>query len=179
MIKKITIGLIMLLSYACSGEKKEEGSGNSKEVFEQKIKELEATIKSDISLRSNKDHATIALSTYMDYAGRFPDDPKTPGYIFKAAELANGLEKHEQAITNFELLITKYPEYEKVPQALFLQAFIYDNSINDDAKAKIYYEKFLSKYPDHELAKDAKISIEQLGKTDEELIEEFNKKVKA
>ena len=53
-----------------------------------------------------------------------------------------------------------------------------DNFLNDDAKAKIIYEEVIAKYPNLSYANDAKAAINNLGKTDEELIKEFEKKNK-
>jgi len=61
------------------------------------------------------------------------------------------------------------------PQALFQAAFIYENQLADTAKARETYERFLSYYPDHKLAPDARRSIELLGKSPEKIIEEFLK----
>jgi inosine/xanthosine triphosphate pyrophosphatase family protein len=41
------------------------------------------------------------------------------------------------------------------------------------------YELFLQKYPDNDFADDARISIENLGKTPEELIKQFEEQQQA
>jgi len=58
---------------------------------------------------------------------------------------------------------------------LFSIAFSYENNLNDFEQARIYYNQFLQKYPNSDLAEDAKLSIENLGKTDEEFLESINK----
>lgn len=58
-------------------------------------------------------------------------------------------------------------------------AFIYENQLHGAEKAKKLYEEFMKKYPDHELAKDVKFSLDHIGKSDEELIKEFEAKQKA
>jgi hypothetical protein len=42
--------------------------------------------------------------------------------------------------------------------------------------ASRYYRLFLKKYPNHPLAKDAKISLDNIGKTPEDLVKEFELK---
>jgi len=37
------------------------------------------------------------------------------------------------------------------------------------------YREFLQKYPNHEFADDAELSLKNLGKTPEELLEQFQK----
>jgi hypothetical protein len=51
--------------------------------------------------------------------------------------------------------------------------------MNQKGKAKEYYEKVIDNYPDHVFAKEARVAIQHLGKTDEELIEEFEAKNKS
>jgi hypothetical protein len=47
---------------------------------------------------------------------------------------------------------------------LFLSGFIYNNDLRQLDSAKIVYETFLKKYPDHELAASARFELETLGK---------------
>jgi TolA-binding protein len=48
--------------------------------------------------------------------------------------------------------------------------FIYANELNNYEKAKIYYQKFLERYPNSELAISAKFELENLGRKPEEII---------
>jgi TolA-binding protein len=59
---------------------------------------------------------------------------------------------------------------------MFLKAFVYEDQLHDLNKAKKYYEEFLEKYPDSDFADDARISLQNLGKSPEELIKEFEEK---
>ena len=68
-----------------------------------------------------------------------------------------------------------YPDDKRIPEALFYKAFIYDNQLNDDAKAGECYRNFIKKFPSHAFASSAEASIKNLGKTDEELIREFER----
>jgi outer membrane protein assembly factor BamD (BamD/ComL family) len=92
---------------------------------------------------------------------------------------ANGNPKDEVSAYNLQVeyddFATRFPDDPKAPEALFFLGFVYDNQINDDTKAGTYYNDFLKKYPKHVLAKDVEASIRNLGKTDEELIREFER----
>ena len=61
---------------------------------------------------------------------------------------------------------------------MFLVAFIYDTYLKQLDQAKTAYEKVIEKYPNHHLTRDAKLSIEHLGMSDEELIKMFEEKQK-
>jgi len=82
----------------------------------------------------------------------------------------------QKAIELFDRLMVEYPDYEKVPECLFMKAFIYDNNLQEYDKAKEVYLEFLEKYPDDEFADDARASINNLGKSLEEIIREFEEK---
>ena len=59
-----------------------------------------------------------------------------------------------------------------------MQGFVNENLLMDMDKAKYHYERFIKEYPNHALAKDTKVLIENLGKTPEELIKSFQEKEK-
>jgi hypothetical protein len=56
-----------------------------------------------------------------------------------------------------------------------MEAFTYENTLGNIGKANELYNKFLYKYPDHELADDARAAIKFLGKSAEEMVREFEK----
>ncbi len=106
-----------------------------------------------------------AAEVYLSLARRFPNSPKAPQALFKAAVMyANNLKKSDAAIRLHEKLIKTYPESEYAPQSLFLIGFIYANDIKDYPKAKKYYHEFLKKYPKHELATSVKWELANMGK---------------
>lgn len=117
--------------------------------------------------------ATITLDAYLDFVGNFPKDSLSAEYLFKAADLHRAKHEFDKAITTFERIGKEYPEYGKVPQSVFLQGFIYENDLKDLPKAKERYEFFIQQYPQHQLARDVQFSLNNLGKTPEQIIQEF------
>jgi outer membrane protein assembly factor BamD (BamD/ComL family) len=89
-------------------------------------------------------------------------------YYNKANELMSS-ENWEGAEENFQKILDNYPKGEHSAKALFMIGFINANYTNNLEKARKYYTKFLEKYPDHDLADDAKYEIENLGKNIEDL----------
>jgi len=122
--------------------------------------------------------ATIAVKAYDDFVKAFPNDSLSPDFIFKAAEISTANQQYTQALMYYEMITTKYPSFKLVPESLYLQGYLLDNFLNDDAKAKLVYEQVIAKYPKLPYAADAKAAIRNLGKSDEELIREFEKKNK-
>jgi tetratricopeptide (TPR) repeat protein len=114
-----------------------------------------------------------AIDAYQKFVNSFPEDSMAAEYLFKKADLHRSLKNTEQAITTYNLIIEKYPNYIKTPYCLFLKGFIYENELNNLEKAKESYQAFLDTYPNHDLADDVAFSLNNLGKTPEQLIKEF------
>jgi len=122
--------------------------------------------------------ANAVVSSYEKFANTYPDDPKTPDYLFKSGEIFRSLKKYQKAIDTYESIYKNHSSYEKAPHSLFLMGFSYENDVKNNDKAKECYTEFLGKYPKHDLAKDVKFSLENLGKSPEDIIKEFEKRNK-
>jgi TolA-binding protein len=114
----------------------------------------------------------------MDYANKYHDDSSTVVFLFKAANISMNINKAKLAIDLFDRILKDYSTFSKAADCLFLKAFVYDDKLKDYNKAREAYEAFLKKYPTHEFAESAKASINNLGKTSDQLIREFEAKQK-
>lgn len=112
------------------------------------------------------------------FAKTFPDANQSPDLLFKAAEVVKSLKDFPRSIAMYDKIINKYPNYEKASTSLFLKGFIIENNMKNDDKALEIYNEFLTKFPDHDLADDVQFLIENLGKTDEEILEMIEAKQK-
>lgn len=130
------------------------------------------------SMQLDPNVATFAVKAYTDFATQFPTDSLTPGFLFKAGEVSTASQQYPQAVMYYQQITSKYPNYKLYPESLYLQAYVLDNFMNQDDKAKPIYEQVIAKYPNLPYAKDAQAAINNLGKSDEELIREFEKKNK-
>lgn len=149
----------------------------SKEKELQKIKELEDRILGENPNSIDGVGAYNLQTAYTGFYQNFPDASETPGLIFKAADMCVNLRWSKQAIDFLNIIISEYPEYDKAPDALFMLGFVYDHLVDDDAKAGEYYRKYIDQYPEHIFVRDANASIRNLGKSDEEIIREFEQKI--
>lgn len=118
------------------------------------------------------------VNAYEQYFTRFPNDPKTPEYLFSSGELFRSLKKYRKEIDAYQNIIKNHPTYEKAPQSLFLLGFCYENNLKQLEKAKESYQNFLSKHPGHEMAKAAEFSLKNLGRDPADIIKEFESKNK-
>ena len=106
----------------------------------------------------------------------YKDDPRNPELLFKTGEVFNGLKHYDFAIRRFQQVFLNYPKSPKAAESIFICGFIYDGNLQNYSEAEYYYRKFIKAYPNHPLAKDAKITLDNLGKTPEEMVREFEKK---
>jgi tetratricopeptide (TPR) repeat protein len=160
------LGLGILVFSACKSEK------------EKQYNEIVAIEKSLFGDRTsfNDSLARVYLSKTDFYINNYKDDVRRPDLIFKSGEVLNGLKSYSYAIRKFQDLHNLYPNDPKAAESIFLCGFIYDTYLQKYDEAGRYYKMFIKKYPTHPLAKDAQISIDNLGKSPEELVKEFEKK---
>ena len=57
-----------------------------------------------------------------------------------------------------------------------MQGFSYAEDLADEEKAREFYEAFIAKYPNDDFVDDAQILLQTLGKTDEEIFQQLEKK---
>jgi TolA-binding protein len=142
------------------------------------ITKLETKIYGDSTINFNPKDVTDLIVAYTNFVQNYPDDSNCPVYLFKAGELSMNMNLASQAITNFSKIQRYYPESERYPYSIFLQAFVFDTQLKNEDRAREFYQKFIKEFPDHELTDDAKASIENLGKTLDEIIKSFEEKNK-
>lgn len=183
-MKKI-IGCITLVAILISGCETNSSSKSSEEKQPAQTREL---LVSDVQSLEQKisSQQTIDLSlaksivtAYTNFSASFPADSLAPDYLFKAGDISMNVKQGANAIELFKKITDNYPNYKKVSFALFLQGFVYETQLSDTANAKRIYKQVIEKYPSSKIATDASASIANLGKSDEQLIKEFEKKNKA
>ena len=145
----------------------------------EKIADFEKTIYGDTTGMLDKVKLAELNELYISFASTYPVDEKSPDYLYSAATISMNFMDSHKAIELFNRIMDEYPNYEKKAECLFMTGFIYDNNLQDYDKAKDVYEEFLEKYPDDVFADDARASIDNLGKSLEEIIEEFERRNQA
>jgi TolA-binding protein len=151
---------------------------SAKEKLTSTIKSGEEKLFNDSVKSLDKKEAESVFSNYLLYADTYKDDTLSAAFLFKAGDLANGMQRPKEAVAVFERLRKDYPTDKKASVALFMEAFIYETALEEKEKAKEIYKDFIQKYPDHKLYQSAKASLEQLNAnlSDEELIRMFEQK---
>jgi len=154
-------------------------SSDSKDGLLSNIKSAEdALYENKDQLEFDKSKAETLVKAYNNYANALPTDSLSPTYLFKSAEVLRSLRKFNEAVGIYQKIGDNYPNYEKAPHSLFLLGFSYENDLGALKEAEKCYKDFLGKYPSHELADDVQFSLNNLGKSPEEIIKEFERKRK-
>lgn len=104
-----------------------------------------------------------------------PAAEDAPENLFKAAEIAKTVGTFKKALSLYDWVVNSYPNSEQAPMALFLKAFVLEDNMKNIDAARSAYEQFIAAYPDHSFADDAQFSLNNLGKSNEEIQAELEK----
>jgi TolA-binding protein len=160
-IKIILLFTVALLLTFCGGQ-------SDKELFD-----------SGMSLISEKkyDEAIVVFENLVDENNKSTLAPKA---LFETAKLyqgqvikhTNGRESLLKSVEIYKKIYDNYPASEEAENSLFMAGFILANELTDLNAAKKTYELYLEKYPEGQLADDARVELQNLGKTPEEILME-------
>ncbi len=164
MQKLLQGGLIVLLSIfiaACAGKNETDllNEGN-KFIKEKKYEE--------------------AAASFQKVIDEYPESKAAAKAMFELAKMYQGKvlknvgekESLKKAVEYYKRIYEKFPDSEQAPASLFMAGFIEANELKDFDAAKETYNLYLEKYPNGELADDAKIELANLGKSPEEILME-------
>lgn len=140
----------------------------------EKINELESKVFAKGAVLTAENVIQL-VDAYVLFAEQNPNDQQTPDFLFKALDVAVGVnaEGPQKALDIANILIEKYPDFEMTPMAMFIKGFVYENMIGDLQNAEMTYRQFIERYPNNPMVEDVKSTLENLGLTPEELIRKF------
>jgi tetratricopeptide (TPR) repeat protein len=169
----LLIPVLFLLISSCSNKQNSSVNTDQKEDLQAKVIAKEKEIGEAISEKKiNVNQVRSLLQMYDKLYMNNPKDTATASYLMKGGELALHYNLYKRSINYFDAVEIGFEKSRHYPMAIFMKAFVYEE-VNDTAMARKYYEKFINENPEHELVDDAETSIENLGKTLEEIVQEF------
>ena len=115
-------------------------------------------------------------SLYREYITQFPQDSMVIDYLFKSGTVNMTLRKGNESLSDFTTLIDKFPQSQHIAQAYYYRAYVYEDILYDIDAARIAYNDFITRFPEHPLVRDAALSIQYLGKSPEEIVDSFEGK---
>ena len=178
-LQSISLILLAFLVFQnCSNTNSESNnSANAdKEQLADEIKQLEETLKAKSALQIDQTLAKDLINKNVFYAETYPEDELSPAYLFRAGNVAIGIGSFKEAVGFFEIVHQKYLNYDRAPDALFLEGFTYENHLNDLENAKKCYNDFLKRFPENQLAEQVRVVLDNIDKSPEELVKSFQKK---
>ncbi len=175
------IVLSSFLLFSCNNDNKKQNKENQSadtEVTIESINSLEGELFEEEFASPDIKKAKKLIGMYISYANQNPKDTISPNLLFKAADISMNLSSAKNTLTLFNRLIKEYPNYRNISTVMFLKGFVYEDQLKDYANASKCYNEFIAKYPNSDFADDALVSLNNLGKSPEELIKEFEEKNK-
>ena len=155
------------------------GCKPSKEKSAARIQGLEKRLYAPDAVSFDKAKSDSLMNMYETFIKENPKDTLSPGYLFKAANIAMNNSDGNKALSLFDQYIRDYPGQKKAALCMFFRGFVYENVLHDLDRARETYLQFIEKYPTNEFVKDARMAIKNLGKTPEMIIREFEEQMKA
>lgn len=114
-----------------------------------------------------------AIAKFEELVEEYPDSPLAPEALYEIGVLQSSIEElSAKAIPTLESMIATYPSSPVVHKAVFVLGYLYNNRFGNLEKAKLYYERYLRQFPDSIYAKDARMELQNLGKTPEEILQQ-------
>lgn len=188
-IKLLSIIAITAITASCGSDKTEQQTVTDKKdsilvnhkscaTYYAEAKAIDSVLMKANNLQ--KDVAERAINTFNLYASECGNDSLAPVYLLKAGQVAQSIGNYKQAEILLKKCSESFPNFRNRGAVLFVLAQLYDDAtmLNNEAEAKKIYEDIIKTYPKSAWERDAKASIQNLGKTDEQLIQEFLKKNK-
>lgn len=167
--------LLILTVSSCSSDKQSDASAERSAMLSS-IDSLEKQMFNQQSMELNKELAGKEIGLYLDFVAKFPQDTLSPEFLFRSSDLSRGTSENLKAIEYLNRITKEYPDYKKMPECLFLQGYYYQEFFRDTVQAKTLYVQLISKYPKHPFANDAKALMQMFGKSEMDIIKEFEKK---
>ena len=106
----------------------------------------------------------------------YPESRYAAWARFGLAESYRFKNQHREALDNYKLFYEQYPEMQPSALSLFLVGYIYNNNLQRYDSARVFYEQFLQKFPNHDLIPTVKFELETLGKNPDEALMQSQKK---
>ncbi len=174
-IVAIGFSILAISFYACNGDKDNKGAaGMSRQTCIDSMNAIDSKLK-NITTPDPVSYGK-AITAWTNFATNFPNDTLAPVCLFRAASFASSLNQYQRALSLYDTIAKKYPNFYKAAECAFSHGNIYEDKMKDTAKARVYYQLVLDKYPKDQWAMQARFALKNLGKTPDEIINSFPSK---
>lgn len=154
---KYTLLLFLLILVACS-KNYEKNIAEADKLIEQRDFKKAVELLKEAASSNDENISSVAL--------------RKLGVIYQQNNLPEVDYNESQKIAKqyFYQVFEKFPKSPEAPKSLFMSAYILANELKEFDKATKQYNMFLENYPNDELAASAKIELENIGLSPEEIL---------
>ena len=170
-MKKSLLLLLPLVVFACGGNDGPAEVDTKMAEAQKRIRHMEDSLFDNraFDLRS----AQAMVDVYKAYVAAYPLDSLAPEYLFRAAGTVKSMHDPEGSLKLYDRIIKDYPSWKRNVDVLYMKALTLDDDLDRLGEARVAYQQVINNFPDHPFARDAKVMMQNLGLTDEELIAKF------
>ena len=134
--------------------------------FRKAREQIEATLRpalNDSMVRSELDRLADKFGVVNNYSAESELADKSADELMRlATESGNPTDK----ITYYEVLLKRFPRYDRADEAQFMIGFVYSEELRDKALAQAAFEKLLADYPNSQIRDSASYMLSNLDKLD-------------
>jgi tetratricopeptide (TPR) repeat protein len=105
-----------------------------------------------------------ALEAFRLLEGRFPDSPLQDDVRMRTALIRERLGRHQEALTDLQALIDRYPQSRLCAPALRRIGEIYQHKMKDLPAARQAYERLLTDYPEYLFLNEVRRTLRALSR---------------
>lgn len=122
--------------------------------------------------------ANEAIVLFNGFGSNCASDSLAPEFLMKGGQVAQAVKNYTKAEELYKKCGADFPRYKNRVACLFLLGRLYDEEamLNNETAAKVIYSQLILEYPNTSYSNDAKAALNNMGKTDEQLVKEFLKK---
>tara|TARA_R110002094_G_scaffold69723_1_gene78615 strand:- start:71 stop:640 length:570 start_codon:yes stop_codon:yes gene_type:complete len=132
------------------------------------IQEMESQLQEDVSIDTSL--AKRITKAYLKYVDQHPEDSLAPVYLSRSADIMKEIpELRLKSVNIYNRVFTEYPNHELAARSIFMVGFVFDEKYDDSKRAIKSYDFFLEKFPDHELAEQAR-NLRSLRQSDQDIL---------
>jgi tetratricopeptide (TPR) repeat protein len=135
------------------------------------IQKIESTVFNEMIIDTLK--ANNLIGKYVHFANTFFADTLAAEYLLRASEIAANVGQVHNSLNYLKRIETDYPDYKRYAFVLYYSGYLNDNILSNKEQARFYYNRFISEYPNHKLADEAKALLNMLEINDLDLIRQF------
>jgi len=177
------ITLTAMLLASCGGNKTAEAPKEKKingDSLLKVVNDFDANVKAgNPIIKMSREQLSNVVRAYKELALITTDRNTQVMYFEKAGSISGEAHFNEEVKSCFESTFALENDKEKLAELHYTYAFINDAKLKQFDVARQEYQLLITDFPNSFWAEQAKMALEVLGKTDEEILESFKARNKA